>query len=245
MTTTTASSPPSTTPAVASGTDGLQRAGGIAGFVIAATYVVGFGLIAVYLAPRGYLDVQGSPEDSLDFLLDHQIALYSWDLILYLVGGLALVSLVLGVHSRLRTGAAGLSQTASVVGHLWAGLLLASGLIALVGQRAVVELAATDLGMAASTWSSVSVVQAALGGGIEIVGAVWVLLVSVAGIRSRVLGYGLGALGIGIGVAGAWTLVPSAAEYAASFFGVGLIVWFVWMGVTLLRQRSTLSARGL
>ena len=112
--------------------------------------------------------------------------LYSWYLVLYLVGGLALVSLVLGVHSRLRTGAAALSQTASVVGHLWAGLLLASGLIALVGQRAVVDLAATDSVMAASTWSSVSVVQSALGGGIEIVGAGWVMLVSVAGIRSRV-----------------------------------------------------------
>jgi hypothetical protein len=239
--TTTASTPPPTTPAIAPGTDGLQRAGGIAGFVTAATYVVGLGLIGVYLAPQGYLDVQGSLEDSLAFLLDHQVMLYTWDLVLYLVGGIALVSLVLGVHSRLRTGAAALSQTASVVGHLWAGLLLASGLIALVGQRAVVELAATDSAMAASTWSSVSVVQSALGGGIEIVGAVWVMLVSVAGIRSRVLGYGLGALGIGIGVAGAWTIVPPAAEYAGALFGLGLIVWFVWMGVTLLRRPRQLT----
>ena len=239
--TTTASSPPPTTLDVAPGTDGLQRAGGIAGFVTAATYVVGLGLIGVYLAPRGYLDVQGSPKDSLAFLLDHQVMLYSWYLVLYLVGGLALVSLVLGVHSRLRTGAAALAQTASVFGHLWAGLLLASGLIALVGQQAVVELAATDSVMAASTWSSVSVVQVALGGGIEIVGATWVMLVSVAGIRSRVLGYGLGALGIGIGVAGAWTIVPAAADYAAPVFGLGLIVWFVWMSVTLLRRPRQLA----
>lgn len=239
--TTTASTPPPTTLDVAPGTDGLQRAGGIAGFVTAATYVVGLGLIGLYLAPQGFLDEQGSPADSLAFLLDHQVVLYSWYLVLYLVGGIALVSLVTGVHSRLRTGAAALSQTASVVGHLWAGLLLASGLIALVGQRAVVELAATDSAMAASTWSSVSVVQSALGGGIEIVGAVWVMLVSVAGIRSRVLGYGLGALGIGIGVAGAWTIVPPAAEYAGALFGLGLIVWFVWMGVTLLRRPRQLT----
>jgi hypothetical protein len=209
--------------------------------VTAATYVVGLGLMGLYLAPQGFLDEQGSPADSLAFLLDHQVMLYSWYLVLYLVGGIALVSLVLGVHSRLRTGAAGLSQTASVVGQLWAGLLLASGLIALVGQRAVVDLAATDSVMAASTWSSVSVVHSALGGGIEIVGAAWVMLVSVAGIRSRVLGYGLGALGIGIGVAGAWTIVPPAAEYAGALFGLGLIVWFVWMGVTLLRRPRQLA----
>ena len=177
--------------------------------------------------PTGLLDVQGIAEDSLGFLLDHRVTLYVWDLVLYLVGGIALVSLVLGVHSRLRTGAAGLSQTASVFGHLWAGLLIASGLIALVGQQAVAELAATDPVLAASSWSSVSVVHAALGGGIEIVGAAWVMLVSVAGIRPRVFGYGLGALGIGIGVAGAWTVVPPAAEYAAPLFGLGLIAWFV------------------
>jgi hypothetical protein len=234
--TTTASTPPSTELAAAPGTDGLQRTGGIAGFVTAATYVVGLGLMGLYLAPQGFLDEQGSPADSLAFLLDHQVMQYSWYLVLYLIGGIALVSLVLGVHSRLRTGAAALSQTATVFGHLWAGLLLASGLIALVSQRAVVELTANDSVMAASTWSSVSVVQAALGGGIEIVGAVWVMLVSVAGIRSHVLGYGLGALGIGIGVAGAWTIVPAAADYAAPLFGVGMIVWFVGMGVTLLRR---------
>ena len=62
-----------------------------------------------------------------------------------------------------------------------------------------------------------------------------------AGIRSRVLGYGLGALGIGIGVAGAWTIVPPAAEYAGALFGLGLIVWFVWMGVTLLRRPRQLT----
>ena len=239
--TTTASSPPPTTLDVASGTDGPQRAGGIAGFVTAATYVVGLGLMGLYLAPQGFLDEQGSPADSLAFLLDHQVLLYSWYLVLYLVGGIALVSLVIGVHSRLRRGAAGLSQTASVFGHVWAGLLLASGLIALVGQRAVVELAATDSLMAASTWSSVSVVQTALGGGIEIVGAAWVMLVSVAGIRSHVLGYGLGALGIGVGVAGTWTIVPAAADYAGALFGLGMIVWFVWTGVTLVRRPRQLA----
>jgi len=92
--------------------------------------------------------------------------------------------------------------------------------------------------MAASTWSSISVVQTALGGGIEIVGATWMLLVSLAGIRSHLLGNALGGLGLGIAVAGAWTLVPPAVTYAAPLFGLGLIVWFIWTGITLLRRRG-------
>ena len=60
-------------------------------------------------------------------------------------------------------------------------------MVALVGQRVAVELAATDHAEAVSTWSAVSVVQDALGGGIEMVGALWVLLVSAAAIRSSAL----------------------------------------------------------
>ena len=151
------------------GTSSLRRAGGIAALVKAATYIVGFGVMGAYLAPRGLLDAQGDPSASLSFLLDNQAAMYSWYLVLYLVGGIALVSLVLGVHDVLRRKAPTLSLTAGVFGTIWAGLLLASGLISLVGQQAVVELATSDIVMAESTWSSVSVIQDALGGGIEIV----------------------------------------------------------------------------
>ncbi|SNS38603.1 protein of unknown function [Geodermatophilus pulveris] len=200
----------------------------------AATYVVGFGVLGAYLAPAGFLEAQGDPARSLAFLLDHQAAMYTWHLVLYLVGGAALVSLVIGVHDRLRRAAHGLSQTAAAVGLLWAGLLSASGLIALAGQGAVIELAAADPVTAVSTWSSVSVVQDALGGGIEIVGAAWVFLVSLAGMRTGALSRYLGALGIAVGLAGAWTLVPQAADYAGAIFGLGFIAWFVWAGISLL-----------
>lgn len=233
MTTTTAPPPP-VRPLDDLGSQ--QRVGGIAALVKAATYLVGFVVMGAYLGPRGLTDAQGDPAASLAFLLDNQTAMYSWYLVLYIVGGFALVSLVLGVHARLKTTTGTLMQTATVTGITWAALLLASGLVALVGQQAVIELAATEPMLAASTWSSVSVVQDALGGGIEIVGAVWVLLASVAAIRSGALGYRLPALGIAIGVAGAWTLVPAVADDAASLFGIGFIVWFVWMGVSLLRR---------
>lgn len=239
MTTRTSSRIPSTPEgalAPVAGTSTLQRAGGVAALVTAGTYLVGFGVVGAYLAPRGFLEAQARPADSLAFLLDHQASLYAWYLVLYLVGGAALVSLVLALHDRLRTAAGALSQTAGVFGLVWAGLLLASGLVALVGQRAVIDLAATDPATAVSTWASVGVVHDALGGGLEIVGAAWVFLVSLAGLRTGGLGRGLSALGIAVAVAGAWTLLPPVADGAAAVFGLGFIVWFVLAGVTLLRR---------
>lgn len=217
----------------------ISRAGGVAALVKAVTYVIGFGVMAAYLDPRGFGEAQGDPDASLAFLLDNQVAMYLWYLVLYVVGGVALVVLTLALHERLRySPAAALSRTAAAFGLLWSGLLLASGSVALVGQRAVADLAATDAGTAVSTWSAVGVVQDALGGGVEIVGAVWVLLVGVAGIRSGVLGRGLSVLGIALGVTGAWTLLPMAADGAASLFGLGFVVWFGWIAGVLLRRRA-------
>ncbi len=211
-----------------------HQAAGWASLAEALTYVVGFGVAALYLAPAGFTDAQEDPAESLGFLLDHQAVLYVWYLVLYLAAGAALVVLVLGLHDRFDDRAPVLARTAGAFGLLWAGVLLASGMIALVGQRAVVELSTTDRAEAVSTWSAVRVVQDALGGGIEIVGALWVVLVSLAAHRSRALPHGLVVLGLAVGLAGTATLVPQLAE-AAAIFGLGFIAWYVWAGVVLLR----------
>lgn len=213
----------------------LQRAAGLAALVEGGTYVAGFGVMVTYLAPRGFTDAEGDPAESLTFLLDNQAAMYLWYLLIYLVAGAALVVLTLGIHDRLKHAAPALAQVTAAFGLIWSGLILASGMVALVGQRAAVELAVTDRTEAVATWSSVSVAQDALGGGIEMVGALWVLPLSIAAIRTGLLPRGLAMLGILIGVAGLWTLVPHFDE-AATGFGLGLIAWYLWAGRTLLRR---------
>lgn len=215
-----------------------SRTAGVAALTKAATYVVGFAVMGAYLAPRGFIDATSDPAGSLAFLLENQAAMYVWYLVLYLVGGFALIVLVVTLHDRLRAAPATTRLMTAAVGLVWAGLLLASGLMALVGQTAVAGLAGTDEPLAISTWSAVSVIQDALGGGIEIVGAVWVVLLSVVGRRAGSIGRGLAALGIAIGVAGAGTLLPASADTAGSLFGLGFVVWFVWVGLVALRDRA-------
>lgn len=213
----------------------LRRAAGLSSLVEGATYVVGFGVMAAWLAPRGFLDAQGDPSLSLDFLLANQVGMYLWYLMIYLVAGCALVVLTLGLHDRFKAAAPALSQVAAAFGLIWSGLVLASGMVALIGQRAAVELAGSDRAEAISTYSALGIVQDAMGGGIELVGAVWVLLLSLAALRSRVLPRGLAVLGLTTGSMGVLTLVPAAQEMAASVFGLGFIAWYIWTGRVLLR----------
>lgn len=236
MTTTLTFTPPTTTaPAGTGDRSRLRRAGAAAAFAKAATYLIGFGVLGAYLAPAGFGD--GGPEQRLSFLIGHQSTLYAWYFVLYVLGGVALTVLTIALHDRLRTASPGLRQVAGAFGLLWSGLLLASGMIALVGQRAVVDLHATDPDRAATVFETLSVVQDGLGGGIEIVGGLWILLISLAARPQGLLGRRLGALGIVIGAAGILTVVPGL-EALAAVFGLGFIVWFVWMGVTLRREEA-------
>lgn len=157
----------------------LQTAGGIAAIVQALAYVAGFAVLATVLDPA---DVTAA--DRLAFMLERKALVRAWILVIYVVFGIALVVLCIALHERLKHAASATMQVASAFGLIWAGLVIASGMVASVGLTAVAKLASQDpalaLSLSLSTWTTLGVVQKGLGGGVEVVGGLWALLVSVA-----------------------------------------------------------------
>jgi hypothetical protein len=235
LTSTTRSSNPTTAAPTAATPAPLVRTAGVAAQVVAGTYVVGFLAMVAYLVPRGFTGPVDDPAGSLDFLRDHQGELAAWYFVLYLLGGAAMALVSLGVAQRLAPAPA-LARISAAFGLIWSGLLIASGSIALVGQHAAVTLHAQDPDLALTTWTSTSVIQDALGGGIEVAGALWAAAVGVAALRSRALSAPLGGLALGLATVGLATVFPAAAEAATSIFGLGLILWFTWLGLALRRR---------
>ncbi|MGB3186161.1 MAG: hypothetical protein WBG36_08225 [Ornithinimicrobium sp.] len=218
----------------------LVRAGGIGAQVVAGTYVIGFLAMAAYLMPRGLTSPIDDPSGSLGFLVDHQAEMAGWYFVLYLLGGVAMALVSLGVSERLRA-APTLARIGAALGLIWSGMLVASGSIAMVGQHAAVELHTQDPDLAINTWVSVSVIQDALGGGVEVVGALWVAVVGFAALRTRALSAGLGGLALGLAAVGMATVIPAASEAATDVFGLGLILWFTWLGLALGRRHDQKS----
>lgn len=212
-----------------------QKVGGVAALIEAATFIVGFALFALVLSD--YTTDDPEPAESVAFLVDHQAAIYVFNLVIFIIFAIFLVVLALALHQRVKAGSPGLADTATVFGLVWAGLAFAAGMIAMVSIERIVDLADVDADQAESVWASIDSIQEGLGGGIEIVGALWVALVSWAAIRAGVLPLALNILGLVIGVAGIVTLAP-ALEMFGAVFGLGLIVWFVWVGIVLLRDDS-------
>ncbi|MEZ4865599.1 MAG: DUF4386 family protein [Caldilineaceae bacterium] len=213
----------------------LQKLGGVAALINAAAYVIGFGMAFTLLAPI----MDAKPEQYLAFLVANQTLLYVWHLIIYIVAGIFMVPLVLALHERLRDGAPAQSQIGMAIGLIWAGLVIASGMLFLKDIVVIAELYSKDPTQAVTIWPALTAVESALGGGIELPGGLWVLLVSWAALRTGALPKALNYLGLAIGVAGVLMLVPAFAETGGAIFGLGFILWFIWAGIVLVRSRQS------
>lgn len=216
----------------------LQRWGGVAALVDAATFLFGIAMLLTRLAP---IAEDGDPLATASFLVDNQAALTLWYLVIYVVFGAFLVVLALALHERLSAGSSALMRVATVFGLIWAGLMFASGMVANVGLEAVVAMHEGDPTAAAALWIAVSTVLDGLGGGNEIVGGLWVALLSWAALRTGGLPKGLAFLGLLIGLAGLVTVIPGLSSLGL-VFGLGSILWFLWTGIVLLRAGRSAPA---
>ena len=161
----------------------LQKMGGVAALIEAATFVVGIALAFTILAPYATGDLD--PGQTVAFLADNGAILYVWNLTIYVLFGVFLVVLVLALYERLKAGSPAMAQTASAFGLIWAGLVIASGMIFSIGLGTVVDLYVEDPAQAASVWLAIASVQDGLGGGIEVVGGLWVLAGKLGGLAGR------------------------------------------------------------
>src|SRR4030042_7176968 len=156
--------------------------------------------------------------------------------------GFFLIVFSLALFDRLKSGAPALRQVAPVIGIIWAGSLIASGMVLNAGIEPVVALYATDPAQAALSWQGFESVARGLGNGNgEILGGLWTLLVSVAALRAGGLPKGLNMLGLLVGGVGIISLLPGLADLAG-IFGMGQLIWFVWLGIVLLRSNGSKTA---
>jgi hypothetical protein len=211
-----------------------QKVGGLAALYLAAAYVVAMPYFLVFVKYQDVVD----PVEKVALLVGNHGSMQAMYLVTYVIFGIVLAVLALALYPRLRDGSPILAQAATAVGLLWAFVLVASGMIFNTGMAAVVGLHSTSPAQAGAAWQAIEPVTEGLGGsGGELLGGLWVLLVSVAALRTGGLPKVLNWLGVAIGVAGILSVVPVLRDLGLGF-GLLQIVWFVWLGIVMLRARA-------
>ena len=211
----------------------LQKSGGFAALYLAVAYLIGMVLFLVVLDTPSITD----PAQKVALLVKMQTVVFSTNLLMYVFFGVVLIVLALALYDRLRSGAPAMMQVATALGIIWAGSLIASGMVANAGIAPVVALYATDPAQAALSWQGIETVANGLGNGNgEILGGLWTLLVSLAALRTGGLPKGLNIIGVLVGAVGIISLVPGLTDALTGVFGLSQIIWYIWLGIVLLRS---------
>ena len=212
----------------------LQKFGGFAALYMAFAHLMG---LIIFIVILDYISITDLAQ-KVAMNVNNQAVVFSTNLLMYVFFGFFLIVFVLALYNRLKVGAPALMQVATVIGIIWAGSLIASGMVANAALTSVVALHAADPAQAALTWQGIEPVIDGLGNANgEILGGLMTLLISLAALRSGELPKGLNILGLLVGAMGIVTIIP-ALNAMVAVFGLGQIFWFIWMGIALLRSNS-------
>jgi hypothetical protein len=211
----------------------LQKIGGFAALYSAAALL--FAMVGFLLV----LDTMGivNPAQQVASIVENQAFMHILYLIVYVIWGIVLVPLALALNERLKAGSPAIMQIATVIGLIWACIVIASGQVTNMGMDTVVDLNSYDPTQAVTVWIAIDTVANGLGSaGGEILGGTWVLLVSWAALQGGGLSRALNYCGVVVGALGLFSVV--IPEPGTAIFGLGKIVWCIWLGIVMLRNTT-------
>jgi len=214
----------------------LQKMGGIAALYAGTAYIIGI---------IGFLLIVGWPDDPVEqvaVIMNHQISQHILYLIVYQVWAIFLVILTLALYDRLKADSPAMMKTVAAIGIIWATVVIASGMIFNIGMDTVINLYDKDPAQATTVWIVIGTVCNGIGGGNEILGGLWMLLISWVALQSGKLSKAMNYLGIVVGLAGVISALPGLSEVGL-IFGLIQIIWFIWLGVFMLQHNSTADTK--
>ncbi|MCW8091759.1 hypothetical protein [Alteromonas sp. ASW11-130] len=218
-----------------------KKAGGLSALYAGCAYIFGFAVLLLFLSPE---HAEGwSREQHLAFLLDNNTLVHIWNSVIYTVFGIALIFLTLALDARIAPTQSIFKSTAKILGFIWAGLLIASGMIANVGMGKVATLVTSEPDMAIQLWQTLGVIQDGLGGGVEVIGGLWVFMLSIIALKTGIFPKIFNWFGLIVGTAGLITILPGLGQFGA-IFGLGQIVWFLWLSGLFFKESPEAIGNG-
>lgn len=210
-----------------------QRLAGYGSLAAAACFLFSFFMYAVVVTPP-------ADDTALSYLTNIQqnyVGLYAVYFVVYAAFGFALVPMTVGFYEQQKQHQPYLAKATAIFGILWVAFVVATSFVYTVGMTHSIKLAETNIDKAADLWFTCLVIVESLGGGNEIVGGIWIGLFSLTANRFALTSKSLAILGIIVGIAGLFTILPQ--EEPKMVFGLCLLIWFIWLGFAQIKQAKS------
>ncbi|WP_196140454.1 DUF4386 family protein [Aliikangiella sp. G2MR2-5] len=210
----------------------LQKVVGVSAIFEALIYIAAFVFFGAFWAYPS----AGTASDKMAYLAENQLAFSMIYFLMYVMFGVFLAVIVVGLYEKLKSTNNPIVKVGSVFGVVWVVLVIASGMLANIGLSHSINLMDLSAEKAFDMWRVISVLIESFGGGNELVGGLWVLLISLAALKAKEFSRGMNYLGLIVGASGIATIYPD--EVLTEIFGVTQIIWFVWLGISMLGQSN-------
>jgi len=149
----------------------LRMAGATSALLMATIYLLGFFVFFLALDPGRTL----TPDESVQFLNKNRVIVLPT---MFVLAGFVLLLLVQSLAAEVKDRRPWQSQTTLIIGSIWCVMLVLAGFIYLTGMQAVFNLYPENAEQATALALMVKTVFESLGGGNELIGGVWTVLIS-------------------------------------------------------------------
>lgn len=201
-----------------------------------------YGLVLLISKFQYLQDEQLTHSQILDMLLTDIHYFLSWNIIIYLIYGLSLLHLTVTLFFAAKRKTPQTATGFLVMGSIWSGYMLFSGGLAVELINSVAVLYQNNRELAVKIWITGSLIHESVGGGNELIGAIWVGLISYMVPHQKGISTATKRFGYVTTFSGLCTLFESY-EIFSSLFGVALILWFLLLYIVLPTSFQTWKGR--
>lgn len=210
-----------------------------ASLLCALSYVIGFSILLTM-----FPNAIASASSQWQVIQLYPGMMQLWFFIIYIIFGIALLLLTISLKNFYNDANPTLKNLFFASGIIWSSYVIACGMIINIAIDVLVvnpdaSFSNRDTMMA---WHTLYIVQNGLGGGVELIGGLWLLLAIWLFKQSHQLPLFIFALTALSGAAGIATVIPAFKSFGA-LFGLGQLIWFIWLSLVLLRSRSTAGGK--
>jgi len=211
-----------------------QKLGGLSGIYFAIAYII---MILFFVIIVDYPNITEQSE-KIEMFINNKAGMSATYLFGYVIFGLLLPVFSLAVYYRLKDYYPNAAKLSAIYGIMWGCLLVGSGMLYIKGIASSIDMYAKDPSQAIIVWTSIEATALGLSFSEgEILGGIWTLLISIMALKANALHKGICYVGIVAGIAGILSIIPVVNFVGGTaIFGITQIIWYVFMGITLLKQ---------
>jgi hypothetical protein len=212
----------------------LQKTGGISAIIAAATYLFAMGLVVSLLQPVA--DTNLGFQEYMTFLTANKTLLFIWNFSMYIINGICQTILVWAIYERLKNSSLIMSKLASTFGLIWVAFVFLSGFILIYGTDALINLYGKNQNQAEMLKNTLDTITMAIDHSDKLLGCLWIGLISVAAIKSKVFPRIINIFGLIISIFPPIGIIIPALISISYVFGIGIIVWLLAVGIYMIKN---------